>query len=930
MKILGLSGRLLVCLELLCAIILAACSNADSVTDDSFETKSFGTMDFVRFAGKNKIVTLGSDDEKAKANVKPTMDVALDYEFYLGKNEVTCGDFKFVLKDFADYKGLVDCEVDAFPVVNVSYFDAALFANEMSKKLGYDTAYTYTGATFDEEGCTGLANLKFDPTVEAFRLPTEAEWTYAASIGWNTENAWTSHNTKNSLHEVCTLPESSVGLCDMVGNAMEWVNDWLGSFRDTLVTNYVGTVDGGSLGERVLKGGSYRQEPLAISLVNRGDVYTTTSASRTNYVGFRLAFGRIPDATWFDGTEQHAKTYSFASLVMANAVRSLTKTYKTKFAFRDDITGNLSYIDYSVVGYLVHEIEDTLQVYHPDISPDGMRVAFCTGLEGVSGKSTVYVRDLDDSGTGLVKLDVESAAIPRWRVLENGDTVVVYVSDAGNNKDAGSFAEKSTWQVKFSGGKFGEPRKLFDGAYHGGISDDGKLAVTGARLLRARVANAGSDVFTDAGDTVWYNGEQACNASLSKDGSNRTAFLDFASATGRKFVGEDYDVHERLLVVDSTGKLVKSVAAPSGYTFDHTEWAIGHTSTTPNLLVATLVNSMGVHEKIALIDLASGKVTEILKGEEIWHPSVWVKSTSVIDEDAGLSPDSAGVYFVDQGSATAAGLRTPMELIWKHRDTADLVVLGSSRSQAGIIPGQITNAFAINLSNVPNSLFISDYLLENYILLHVKKVKYLVLSLDIDMWFKVYDNDYDNFFYKEYRNYPGYVYDEDHDYWSDGYPDGLFEMTERAPEADDKQYMPSRGYVDAECVDWAEPTTDYDINWYSQNEALLNGNMQRLLTMIENSAEKGVTVIGIIFPQNPKYRDTESFGRYGLRHVEAENAIKVLEDLQEQFPNFILMDEHRMGKHDYGSDMAFNMDHLCTKGASRLTARLDSLLGTLR
>ena len=138
---------------------------------------------------------------------------------------------------------------------------------------------------------------------------------------------------------------------------------------------------------------------------------------------------------------------------------------------------------------------------------------------------------------------------------------------------------------------------------------------------------------------------------------------------------------------------------------------------------------------------------------------------------------------------------------------------------------------------------------------------------------------YDNFFYKEYRNYPGYVYDEDHDYWSDGYPDGLFEMTERAPEADDKQYMSSRGYVDAECVDWAEPTTDYDINWYSQNEALLNGNMQRLLTMIENSAEKGVTVIGIIFPQNPKYRDTESFGRYGLRHVEAENAIKVLEDL---------------------------------------------------
>ena len=570
-----------------------------------------------------------------------------------------------------------------------------------------------------------------------------------------------------------------------------------------------------------------------------------------------------------------------------------------------------------------------MQVYHPDISPDGMRVAFCTGLEGVSGKSTVYVRDLDDSGTGLVKLDVESAAIPRWRVLENGDTVIVYVTDAGNNKDAGTFAEKSTWQVKFSGGKFGEPRKLFDGAYHGGISDDGKLAVTGARLLRARVAKAGSDVFTDAGDTVWYNGEQACNASLSKDGSNRTAFLDFASATGRNFVGKDYDVHEVLLVADSTGKLVENVAAPSGYTFDHTEWAIGHTSTTPSLLVATLVNSMGAHEKIALVDLASGKVTEILKGEEIWHPSVWVKSTSVIDEEAGLSPDSAGVYYVDQGSAAAASLRTPMELIWKYRDSADLVILGSSRSQAGIDPDVITHALAVNLSNVPNSLFITDYLLENYVLLHMKKVKYLVVSLDIDMWFKTYNNDYDNFFYTEYKNYPGYVYDENHDYWSDGYPEGLSEMTESSPEAYKKQFMPTRGYHVVECADWDEPTTDYDINWYSQNPALLIGNMQRLGTIIESAGEKGVTVIGIVFPQNPRYKDTESYGRYGLTHAEAEIVVGAIADYQEQYSNFILMDEHRMGNHDYIPDMASNMDHLCKKGANHLTARLDSLLGTL-
>ena len=57
-----------------------------------------------------------------------------------------------------------------------------------------------------------------------------------------------------------------------------------------------------------------------------------------------------------------------------------------------------------------------------------------------------------------------------------------------------SFKSKSTWMVPFSNGKFGEPKKLFDGAYHGGISEDGTLAVSGARLLRARVADSGLNV----------------------------------------------------------------------------------------------------------------------------------------------------------------------------------------------------------------------------------------------------------------------------------------------------------------------------------------------------------------------------------------------------------------------------------------------------
>ena len=148
-------------------------------------------------------------------------------------------------------------------------------------------------------------------------------------------------------------------------------------------------------------------------------------------------------------------------------------------AFRNDVNGNLAYINYKDAILTVTEISDSIDVYHPDISPDGKKVAFCTKFEGLGGDSRLYVRDLNEKGTNLVKLDVASAAIPRWRILENGDTVIVYVTDAGDNKDEASFKKSSTWQVKFADGKFGVPEKLFDGAYHGGISEDYSLAVSG-------------------------------------------------------------------------------------------------------------------------------------------------------------------------------------------------------------------------------------------------------------------------------------------------------------------------------------------------------------------------------------------------------------------------------------------------------------------
>ena len=185
-----------------------------------------------------------------------------------------------------------------------------------------------------------------------------------------------------------------------------------------------------------------------------------TSSTRAEYVGFRIAFGAIPDAVWM-GRDGKASTSRMVVLNNSFALYNVTGVFEAKVVFRNDLTGNLAFVDYSNAGGTpsVTEIVDTIDSYHPDISPDGKKVAFCTGVEGVGGKSELYVRNLSGAGSNLVRLNVESAAIPRWKVTPEGDTVIVYVSDAGNNKNAGEFFAKSTWQVPFSNGQFGTPTK---------------------------------------------------------------------------------------------------------------------------------------------------------------------------------------------------------------------------------------------------------------------------------------------------------------------------------------------------------------------------------------------------------------------------------------------------------------------------------------
>ena len=880
------------------AFALCSCSDSSSSTGvepvDILPDESRAGMMLVKSAGKSTV--LGSNSS-SKPNETPKMKVLFSYDFSIGEHEVTCDEYN----SFALHP--LDCSGD-IPATNVTYFDAVLLANEKSKAEGLDTAYEYASAVFSEAGnCTDLGGFAFHLERNAYRLPTEAEWILVASQDFRPSVSWNSGNSDYKLHPVCSAERRS-DICDMAGNAAEWVNDWSGKFRDTVLVNFAGASDGGSLGERVLKGGSFRNASDAMKLYSRGDVYTVTSSMFADYVGFRLALGKIPDAVYLDknGLASNTPVRLKAS---SHDLKNKLGTYRAKLVFRKDDSGNLALVNYWNASLSVSEIPDTIDAYHPAISPDGKRVAFCTRPEGISGRSDLYVCDLDAKGSNLVKLGVESATIPRWRVV-GADTQIVYVSSAGNNSDAAEWRRGSTWAVPFSGGKFGTPEKLFDGTYNGGVSADGRLAVSGARLLRANA---------DGHESVWYSGEQACNVSLS-DTAKRTLFLDFGGETGKAFAGKSYDAHEMLLVADSSGKLSEMVPSPAGYAFDHTEWVRRR----EDLAVATLTDAGGAHSKIALIDVSDSSVLELAEGRELWHPNLWVSNSS--SQDVELDPDSAGVYYAPDSRNPMNGysveLAIRLQNFWKNHQKIEAVSLGSSMLLDAIIEDSVKTYNLIHMEVPMGGPYLMEYLLDHYILPYASNLKAIVVEFSPGLLFR--DDGYLN----SLRLYsPGILYDENH--LDSKSKDLIVELSERVEYPQDifvQPYIPGTFLL-------------YPGTWQNTEVAvdtttmLLGDITQKSLAVyrrIKNIADSlEVKIVAVIPPHNPAYRNTGAYSLFGPSRTVAHMLIDSLASME-----YDVLDENRDGLHDYTNPEANNSAHLSILGAAKLTARLDSLLRTLK
>ncbi len=221
-------------------------------------------------------------DKMADADEKPQHRVRITRPFYLGKYEVTQGQYQAVMSENPSWFK----EWDDLPVETILWLDAIKFCNKLSERESRNPYYRIEGDDVSVAGGDG------------YRLPTEAEWEYAARAGSPTvypfgddagalaEHAWYNKNAEQRTHPVGRKRPNAWGFHDMLGNVWEWCGDRHDAeyYASSPVNDPPGPTKGSY---RLIRGGGWYYDQRASRPADRWGF--SMAKNRFSSLGFRVA-----------------------------------------------------------------------------------------------------------------------------------------------------------------------------------------------------------------------------------------------------------------------------------------------------------------------------------------------------------------------------------------------------------------------------------------------------------------------------------------------------------------------------------------------------------------------------------------------------------------------------------------------------------------
>ncbi len=230
-------------------------------------------------------------DKFVEAVENPPHDVTVK-SFWLAKTEMTFEDYdKFCLDTKRDTMGSAGWGRGKQPAIYVSWNDAVAYCNWLSGKEKLSKCYL-----IDSTG------VKYLDTAKGYRLPTEAEWEFAARGGNKSkgtvyagsdninEVCWYNANSNGKTSAVAQKAPNELGLYDMNGNVWEWLWDFFDGnyYRKSPANNPEGPETGPY---RVMRGGAFYNNSNYARVFTRQNSYVVF---RQNSVGFRIARSYYP------------------------------------------------------------------------------------------------------------------------------------------------------------------------------------------------------------------------------------------------------------------------------------------------------------------------------------------------------------------------------------------------------------------------------------------------------------------------------------------------------------------------------------------------------------------------------------------------------------------------------------------------------------